>query len=302
MKLLQLITGSNKKITELLDQHLPRWKDFVQLARIDRPIGVFLLMWPTLWALWLAADGIPSTHNLLVFVAGVILTRSAGCVINDYADRNVDGHVKRTRERPLVTGRIQPKEALIYAAVLFLLAFLLVLTTNSLTISLSFVALLFAAAYPFAKRYTYLPQVVLGIAFGCSIPMAFTAEAGELTTQAWLLFTANLMWTVAYDTQYAMVDRDDDIKVGIKSTAILFGEMDNVIIGFFQLTALIALIMVGRQLELSWPFYISLTAAAAGFFWQQRQTRNRERMRCFKAFLSNHWIGAIIFLGIATSL
>ncbi|WP_067517361.1 4-hydroxybenzoate octaprenyltransferase [Endozoicomonas ascidiicola] len=302
MKILQLITGSNKKVTELLDQHLPRWKDFVQLARIDRPIGIFLLLWPTLWALWLAADGIPSVHKLLVFVAGVILTRSAGCVINDYADRNVDGHVKRTRERPLVTGRIQPKEALIYAAVLFLLAFLLVLTTNSLTISLSFVALLFAAAYPFAKRYTYLPQVVLGIAFGCSIPMAFTAEAGELTTQVWLLFTANLMWTVAYDTQYAMVDRDDDIKVGIKSTAILFGEMDNVIIGFFQVTALIALIMVGKQLELSWPFYLSLAAAAAGFFWQQRQTRNRERMRCFKAFLSNHWIGAIIFLGIATSL
>ena len=302
MKLLQSIKKGQKHITGLLDQHLPRWKDFAQLARIDRPIGTFLLLWPTFWALWLAAAGWPSLHNIVVFIAGVILTRSAGCVINDYADRKVDGHVHRTQERPLVTGKIKPQEALIYAASLFLIAFILVLTTNAPTIYLSFLALFLATIYPFAKRHTHLPQVVLGAAFGCSIPMAFTAETGTLTTQVWLLFIANLLWTVAYDTQYAMVDRDDDLKIGIKSTAILFGEMDNLMIGCLQILTLIALLMVGNQLDLGWSFYLSLAIAAVVFVWQQLQTQNREKEGCFKAFLSNHWIGAIIFLGIATSL
>lgn len=301
MKFIQSITSADK-CAELLDQHLPRWKDFIQLARLDRPIGIYLLLWPTLWALWLAAEGIPSVDNLVVFILGVVLTRSAGCVVNDYADRHFDGHVKRTRQRPLVTGKITPKEALIYAASLFLVAFLLVLTTNALTIYLSFAALLLASAYPFAKRHTYLPQVVLGAAFGWSIPMAFAAETDTLTTQTWLLFTANLLWTVAYDTQYAMVDRDDDLQIGIKSTAILFGEMDNLMIGCFQTFTLIAMVMVGLQLELAWPFYVSLVAAAAGFTHQQWLTRNRERDPCFKAFLSNHWVGAAIFLGLACSL
>ncbi|WP_257294239.1 4-hydroxybenzoate octaprenyltransferase [Endozoicomonas sp. YOMI1] len=301
MKFIQSITGANK-CAELLNQRVPRWKDFIQLARLDRPIGIYLLLWPTLWALWLAAEGIPSVDNLVVFILGVVLTRSAGCVVNDYADRHFDGHVKRTRQRPLVTGKITPKEAVIFAASLFLVAFLLVLTTNALTIYLSFAALLLASAYPFAKRHTYLPQVVLGAAFGWSIPMAFAAEANTLTTQTWLLFTANLLWTVAYDTQYAMVDRDDDLQIGIKSTAILFGEMDNLIIGCFQTFTLIAMVMLGLQLELGWTFYVSLIAAAAGFTHQQWLTRNRERDSCFKAFLSNHWVGAAIFLGLACSL
>ena len=191
---------------------------------------------------------------------------------------------------------------MIYATGLFLIAFSLVLTTNPLTTYLSFTALLLASAYPFAKRHIYLPQVVLGVAFGWSIPMAFAAETGTLTTQTWLLFTANLLWTIVYDTQYAMVDRDDDLRIGIKSTAILFGEMDNLIIGFFQILTLIAMVMVGLQLELAWPFYLGLIAAAAGFTHQQWLTRNRERNPCFKAFLTNHWIGAIIFIGIACSL
>lgn len=301
MKFLPTITSANK-CAELLDRQLPRWKDFIQLARLDRPIGIFLLLWPTLWALWLAADGMPTAHNLVVFIAGVILTRSAGCIVNDYADRHFDGHVERTRARPLVTGKIAPKEALVYAGSLFLVAFLLVLTTNALTIYLSFVALLLASVYPFAKRHTYLPQVVLGAAFGWSIPMAFAAEAAELTTQTWLLFTANLLWTVAYDTQYAMVDRDDDLKIGVKSTAILFGEMDNLMVGCFQAFTLVAMVMVGLQLELAWPFYFSLVVAAAGFCYQQWLTRGRARKACFKAFLSNHWIGVAIFFGIACSL
>ncbi|USE35918.1 4-hydroxybenzoate octaprenyltransferase [Endozoicomonas sp. SCSIO W0465] len=302
MKFIQsIITGANK-CKELLDQHLPRWIDFIQLARLDRPIGIYLLLWPTLWALWLAAEGTPTVHNLVVFILGAILTRSAGCVINDYADRHFDGQVKRTHQRPLVTRKITPKEALVFAACLFLVAFLLVLTTNTLTIYLSFAALLLASAYPFAKRHTYLPQVVLGAAFGWSIPMAFAAEIGTLTTQTWLLFTANLLWTVAYDTQYAMVDRDDDLQIGIKSTAILFGEMDNLLIGCFQTFTLIALLMIGLQLQLAWPFYLSLVVAAAGFIHQQWLTRNRERGPCFKAFLANHWVGAALFLGFACSL
>ena len=301
MKFIQLILGS-KKLTTVFDQHLPRWKEFLRLARLDRPIGIYLLLWPTLWALWLADGDVPSVNNLVVFIAGVILCRSAGCIINDYADQHVDGHVKRTQNRPLVTGKITAKEALSCAAVLFVVAFLLVLTTNALTIYLSFVALLLACVYPFAKRYTHLPQVVLGAAFGWSIPMAFAAQAGELTTQAWLLFIANLLWTVAYDTQYAMVDRSDDVKVGIKSTAILFGDMDNLIIGCFQILTLLAMTMLGLQLTLSWPFYLSLVAAGVGFGYQQWLTRHRERGLCFKAFLSNHWIGALIFFGVIFSI
>jgi len=287
-------------VAGLLDRSLPRWHCFVQLARLDRPIGIYLLLWPTLWALWLAARGTPSDHNLLIFIAGVFLTRSAGCAMNDYADRHFDGHVKRTQQRPLVTGKVTPKEALIFAGVLFLLAFILVLGTNGLTIALSFAALGLAAAYPFAKRYTYLPQVVLGAAFGWSIPMAYAAQAGALNSQTWLLFIANLLWTVAYDTQYAMVDRDDDVRLGIKSTAILFGDLDNLMIGCCQVFALITLATVGLQLGLSWPFFLSLVVALGAFSYQQWLTRDREREACFKAFLSNHWVGAIIFLGILT--
>ncbi len=284
-----------------LARRFPRINDFLQLARLNRPIGIYLLFWPTMWALWLAADGLPSLHNLLVFVFGVVLMRSAGCVINDYADRQLDGHVKRTRNRPLVTGKISEKEALLYFSVMVLVSFLLVLTTNSLTIMLSFAGLALAACYPFAKRYTYLPQVVLGAAFGWSIPMAYAAEANALTTQTWLLFLANLMWTVAYDTQYAMVDRDDDVKIGIKSTAILFGEMDNIMIGAFQVLTILTLAMLGQQLDAGWIYYVALIIAGAGFVYQQLLTKNRQRDACFKAFLSNHWVGAILFAGIVLS-
>ena len=281
-----------------IERRYPRFKDFLQLARLDRPIGVYLLLWPTLWALWLAAEGVPDAANMLIFVLGVVLMRSAGCVINDYADRKVDGSVKRTKNRPLVTGKIAEKEALTFFASMVAVSFVLVLFTNALTIKLSFIGLALAAAYPFAKRFTHLPQVVLGAAFGWSIPMAYAAESGNMTNITWLLFLANLFWTVAYDTQYAMVDRDDDLKVGIKSTAILFGDMDNLIVGCLQLLAIITLILIGVQLSFGAFYYIAVVCAAALFSYQQWLTRERERGACFKAFLSNHWAGLMIFAGI----
>ncbi|OED40274.1 4-hydroxybenzoate polyprenyltransferase [Endozoicomonas sp. (ex Bugula neritina AB1)] len=301
MKLLNELTGAFKEKL-ILSQYLSRWQYFIQLARLDRPIGIYLLLWPTLWALWLAAEGAPSAHNLVVFVLGVVLTRSAGCVINDFADRNFDGHVKRTLQRPLVTGKISPREALLYAGSMFLLAFLLVLTTNALTVGLSVGGLLLACTYPFAKRHTHFPQVVLGAAFAWSIPMAYAAETGVLTSNTWLLFIANLFWTVAYDTQYAMVDRDDDLKIGIKSTAILFGELDNFMVVLFQILTLVTLVLLGIQLELGVAFYIALLVIVVCFVRQFMMTRNRERAQCFRAFLSNHWVGAILFAGIALSM
>ena len=299
MKILHKMTGWIKK-TGNSKPLFSRWRDFYHLARLDRPIGTYLLLWPTLWALWLAADGTPSFHNFVVFSLGVILTRSAGCVINDYADRHYDGDVKRTRERPLVTGKIKPEEALTFAGIMFVVAFLLVLTTNRFTVALSVVGLMLACIYPFAKRFTHLPQVVLGAAFSWSIPMAYAAETGNISNHAWLLFCANLLWIVAYDTQYAMVDRDDDLKIGIKSTAILFGELDNFMIVLFQLLSLITLVLLSIQLEFTWPFYITVVLAIYGFMQQYLLTRNRERENCFKAFLSNHWIGAILFLGFVS--
>ena len=301
MKALHEIAGVVKEAITL-DQRFPRWKDFIQLARLDRPIGIYLLLWPTLWALWLAAEGVPSFHNFMVFTLGVILTRSAGCVLNDYADRNFDGVVKRTKLRPLVTGTIHPNEALTFAGILFFVAFLLVLTTDLLTIGLSFVGLILASVYPFAKRFTHLPQIVLGVAFAWSIPMAFSAESGELTQYTWLLFIASVLWTVAYDTQYAMVDRDDDIKIGLKSTAILFGELDNFMIVLFQTLALITLTLLSVQLKLSWPFYVTLILAACSFAYQYQLTKSRQRDHCFKAFLSNHWVGLVLFTGFVFSV
>ena len=301
MKVLHDMAGLIKK-TGTSKPLFSRWRDFIQLARLDRPIGTYLLLWPTLWALWLAADGTPSFHNFLVFSLGVILTRSAGCVINDYADRNYDGDVKRTKDRPLVTGKIKPKEALFFSGVMFVMAFVLVLTTNTFTVALSVVGLLLACIYPFAKRFTHLPQVVLGAAFSWSIPMAYAAETGDISSHAWLLFCANLLWIVAYDTQYAMVDRDDDLKIGIKSTAILFGELDNFMIVLFQTLSLITLLLLSIQLEFTWPFYITLLIASIGFIRQYLLTRNREREKCFRAFLSNHWIGGILFLGIVAAV
>ncbi|CAJ1921233.1 4-hydroxybenzoate octaprenyltransferase [Aeromonas hydrophila] len=271
---------------------------YVQLARIDKPIGTLLLLWPTLWTLWLAADGLPDLWTLLVFVVGVFLMRSAGCVINDYADRNFDGHVKRTAGRPLPMGKVKPREVLALFAVLALISFALVLTMNPLTIGLSFAALLLAVCYPFMKRYIPIPQLVLGMAFSWSIPMAYAAQANALPAVAWLVFLANLLWTIAYDTQYAMVDRDDDLKLGLKSSAILFGRHDKRIIGALQLLTLLILLLVGQLSELGSSYYWSLLAAAALFVYQQRLIRERQREACFQAFLNNNYVGALIFAGV----
>ena len=286
------------RLLKSLNRLNPRAWDFIQLTRMDKPIGIYLLLWPTLWALWIAAKGVPSLSNLLIFVFGVILTRAAGCVINDFADRKVDGHVKRTEQRPMASGKISSKEALVFFALLMGLSFLLVLCTNAPTIWLSFGALALAATYPFMKRYTYYPQVVLGAAFSWGIPMAFTAETGSLPAAAWLLYIANLLWTVGYDTYYAMTDREDDLKIGVKSTAILFGDADRVIILSLQGLALGCLLLAGSHFELGGWFHLVLLGAAACFVWEFWYTRDRDPQRCFKAFLHNHWAGLSIFVGI----
>lgn len=271
---------------------------YLKLMRVDRPIGTLLLLWPTLWALWLAAGGFPHGQLLIIFPLGVFLMRSAGCVINDFADRRVDGAVERTAQRPLAIGAVSTREALVLFFGLCALAFVLVLFTNRLTILLSLVAVALAAIYPFMKRYTHLPQVVLGAAFGWSIPMAFAAQLGEVPRTAWLVFAANLLWTIAYDTFYAMVDRDDDIKIGVKSTAILFGDDDRMITASLQALTLLALIFIGAQFKLAYWFYVSLIGVAALFIYQQWLIRERRRDLCFKAFLDNNRVGALIFAGI----
>jgi len=273
-------------------------REYALLMRLDRPIGIFLLLWPTLWALWIAAEGVPRIGVLLVFVFGVALMRSAGCVINDYADRKIDPHVERTRERPIAAGRVTPNEALKLFAALIVTAFLLVLFMNSLTIMLSFVGVILAALYPFTKRYTYLPQLFLGAAFGWAVPMAFAAQTGAVPQVAWLLFIATVLWATAYDTIYAMVDRKDDIKVGVKSTAILFGDLDRVIIGIIQGMVLLTLIVVGVQLKLGIFYYLGLLVAAGLSGYQQWLIRDRHLPLCFKAFLNNHWFGMAVFLGL----
>ena len=275
---------------------------FWQLTRMNRPIGSLLLLWPTLWALFLAADGLPDWHVLIVFVLGVIFMRSAGCVINDFADRKVDGHVKRTANRPLPSGLISSKEALTLFAVLVVCSFLLVLTMNTLTIMLSGIGIVLAVAYPFMKRVTYLPQFVLGLAFSWAIPMAYAAESNQVPPEAWLLFVINALWTIAYDTQYAMVDRDDDLKIGIKSTAILFGRFDKLIIGLLQLSVLTLLIILGSQLALSSMYYWGVLAAAGFFVYQQWLIKGREREACFKAFLNNNYVGGLVFAAISATV
>jgi len=272
---------------------------YAELIRINRPIGIYLLLWPTLWALWIAAEGVPSLGILVVFVLGVALMRSAGCAINDYADRHLDKHVKRTQQRPLTAGHISAKEAIAVFITLALIAFLLVLQLNLATILLSTGALLLAASYPFMKRYHALPQVHLGAAFAWAIPMAFTAINGEAPPlAAWLLFFATLLWTVAYDTYYAMVDRDDDIKVGIKSSAILFGDYDRTIILLCQGIMLALLLGLGVLLQLGISFYFSLMIVAGLFAWQHHITKAYQREQCLQAFLNNNWVGLIIFVGI----
>jgi len=276
-----------------------RLADYARLLRVDRPIGSLLLLWPTYWALWLAADGFPSAGNFIVFTLGVFMMRAAGCAINDFADRKVDRHVKRTKNRPLTSGRIEAWEAVALFAGLCVTAFLMVvLFTNTLTLYLSFGGAVLAFIYPFMKRYTHLPQLFLGAAFSWAIPMAWAAEAGEVTKLAWLLFTANVLWTVAYDTLYAMVDRDDDIRIGIKSTAILFGDADRAVIAILQALVVLILILVGQQAELGVFYYLGLVAMASLFVFQQHLARFRERDGCFKAFLNNNWAGFAVFTGL----
>jgi 4-hydroxybenzoate polyprenyltransferase len=271
---------------------------YIELMRLNKPIGSLLLLWPTLSALWIAAEGMPDVALLCIFVLGVIIMRSAGCVINDYADRNVDGMVARTKNRPLIKGDVTAKQALILFSGLGLLAFILVVQLNVLTIWLSFGALFLAALYPFMKRYTYLPQIFLGMAFGWAIPMAFAAQTNAVPTIAWLLFLANILWTTAYDTFYAMADREDDLLAGMKSTAILFGDDDLVIIGILQLSFLLVMVLVGNQLEMTISYYAGLFVAGLLSIYQQRVAKNKQATNCLIAFLNNNWVGAVIFLGI----
>jgi 4-hydroxybenzoate polyprenyltransferase len=280
-----------------------RLLDYALLLRLNRPIGSLLLLWPTYWALWLAAGGMPQPGNLIVFTLGVFLLRAAGCAIIDFADRKVDRHVKRTRDRPLTSGRIQPWEAVALFAGICVLAFLMVgLFTNTLTLYLSFGGVVLAFIYPFMKRYTHLPQLFLGAAFSWAIPMAWAAETGEVTRLVWLLFTANVLWTVAYDTFYAMVDRDDDVRIGVKSTAILFGDADRTIIAVLQSLVVLILVLVGRQAGLGTAFYLGVIAMACLFVFQQHLARFRQRDGCFKAFLNNNWAGFAVFLGLLIDL
>lgn len=284
----------------------PAWRTrlglYWQLVRGDRPIGWLLLLWPTWWGLWLAAEGVPPLWPLLVFSAGVWLTRSAGCVINDYADRWLDPQVERTRHRPLATGAVRGREALAVFAVLMLVAFALVLTLNRLTIAMSVVGVLLAASYPYLKRHTYLPQVYLGLAFGWGIPMAFAAIRGEVPAIAWLLYCGNILWATGYDTWYAMVDREDDLRAGAKSTAILFGDMDLVAQGLLYALFFLALLLVGQRAGLGDYYWAGLATAAVLVAYQFWIARTRERDACFRAFLHNHWVGAAVFAGIAFDL
>ena len=276
-----------------------RLRAYIALTRLDRPIGIYLVLWPTLWALWFAAGGLPPWDVLLVFVLGTVLMRSAGCAINDYADRGWDGDVERTRERPLATGRIQPWEAVAVFVALSLLALLLVLQLNTLTILLAIPAAALAASYPYAKRYTYLPQAHLGLAFAWGTPMAFAAVSGGVPPLAWLLLLVTTLWAIAYDTFYAMVDREDDLKVGIKSAAILFGRHDRLVTALLQLAVLALLALAGLWAGRGWPYAVGLLLAAGLAGWQQWLIRARGRAECFRAFLNNHWFGAAVFTGLA---
>ncbi len=276
-------------------QKLPH---LVALTRLNRPIGIYLLMWPMLWALWFAAKGIPRLDVLLIFILGTVLTRSAGCAINDYADRNFDAHVARTRTRPLATGALSPRDALLSTAVLLAIAFLLVLLTNPLTIQLSLGAAALAIAYPFAKRFTHWPQVVLGAAFGFAVPMAYAAQTNAVPAQAWWLYLAAIVWALAYDTLYAMADREDDLKIGIKSTAILFGRHDLLIVAVLQLVVLMLLCIIGWQDGRGIVFFLSLLGALGFVGYQLWIARERNPARCVQAFLNNNWLGMTVFAGL----
>jgi 4-hydroxybenzoate polyprenyltransferase len=271
---------------------------YERLIRLDKPIGALLLLWPTLWAVWLASGGQPRLDIVLIFVAGTFLMRSAGCAINDYADRGFDGHVERTRSRPLAAGEIRPPEALAVAAALAAAAFILVLFLNRLAIALSFAGLAIAAIYPFTKRFFALPQAILGIAFGFGIPMAYAAIQERLPLECWVLFAANLFYSFAYDTEYAMVDRDDDARIGIRTSALTLGRWDVPAVMASYGTMLAILIVLGLMASLAWPYYAALAIAAAMMLYHWRLIRDRSREGAFKAFMHNNWVGAAVFAGI----
>lgn len=271
---------------------------YLRLTRLNRPIGIFLVVWPMLWALWVAAGGVPNLWILVVFVVGAVLMRSAGCIINDFADRNIDGHVQRTRERPLATGEMGSGEALGLFTVMSLLAFILVLTLNTLTIELAFVGIGLAVLYPFTKRATQWPQMFLGLAFGWAVVMAFAAVNASVPLAGWLMFAAAVVWALVYDTMYAMVDRDDDLKIGVKSTAILWGDYDRLIIGLCQCLFFALLVASGMAYGAGWAYYVGLAAAAVIAVYHQWLIRNRERGPCFHAFMHNNVLGGVIFIGV----
>ena len=275
-----------------------KFKQYLLLIRLNRPIGIFLLLWPTLWGLWIASEGFPNTKILVVFLFGVFLIRSAGCILNDIIDKDFDKFVARTQNRPLASDKLSSIEAFIVAISLIFIAFLLVLTTNTLTVQLSFVAIILAGTYPFLKRHTYLPQFFLGLTFGWSIPMAFAATTNSIPKIAWLLLIANILWAVVYDTIYAMIDREDDLKIGIKSTAILFDDADIFIIGLIQSLVLIALIVIGQQASLNTIYYFSLIIGGCLFLYQLYLIRNRDQKKCMQAFLNNNWFGLVVFIGL----
>jgi 4-hydroxybenzoate polyprenyltransferase len=275
-----------------------KFKQYLLLIRLNRPIGIFLLLWPTLWGLWIASEGFPNTKILVVFLFGVFLMRSAGCILNDIIDKDFDKFVARTQNRPLASDKLSSIEAFIVAISLIFIAFLLVLTTNTLTVQLSFVAIILAGTYPFLKRHTYLPQFFLGLTFGWSIPMAFAATTNSIPKIAWLLLIANILWAVVYDTIYAMIDREDDLKIGIKSTAILFDDADRFIIGLIQSLVLIALIVIGQQASLNTIYYFSLIIGGCLFLYQLHLIRNRDPKKCMQAFLNNNWFGLVVFIGL----
>ena len=287
--------------TTLNERINDRIKQYWLLSRFDKPIGILILLWPALWALWVASSGKPDYYVLLVICLGVVLMRAAGCVINDYADREFDPHVERTKQRPIAAGKVTPKEALWLFVILCLIAFGLVLTLNIFTIALSFVAAFLAGSYPFMKRYTHLPQAYLGIAFGWAVPMSFSAQVNQIPTVAWVMYLAVVLWALVYDTMYAMVDKDDDLKIGVKSTAILFGVYDRQIMAVLQVIIIGLLVLVGLMQALTWPYYAGVIVATGLCVYQQKLIFHREKALCFKAFLNSNYFGMAVFIGLSLS-